>query len=766
MNNFYQFNNVIFKGNINRKFYLFCLRKNFKLVKYLFYNAFYFIVSLLILSKKDIYQTRKFRYLKEVKNKEKLLEEFYCKNIINDYISYNDCIIVDRVPKLFIKKIKYKKIIGYDLDDNYDVDVADYNKEVDLITKCNNLYIRNRYELLNVIAKRIILVRNNKFKYLHKRKKISNKLINVLLFLLLATLLTCISFFYANYVIEINSVWQYYEIRLFILNFLPIVLFMLLIYVISKRIYVSFGITSFLVTILGIANQTKLLYRDDVVTFEDILILKEAMIMSKRYSAFIKWYTILFLIFTIVLCILIRRYTKKFKIHYKKRIVSIIVIISSLILGFKGLYGSSKVYSSVGDTSRINIWLGTRQSQIRGLVYPFIYSINNINMSKPEGYSKERAKEVLSKYEYSNIDDDKKVNIIAVMLEAYNDFSKFNVFDFNEDIYSELHNIEDNSISGNLVTTIFGGGTIVTERNFLTGYYSFPSYRKTTNSYVWYFKEQGYNTEAMHPIYRSFYNRASVDPNLGFDIYYNYENKFSKIQEKFMDDDMFFDYIIEGYEKSKNNGKPYFNFSVTYQNHGPYLSEVYEGKEFFIDNKNYDEEAYNTINQYFSGIKKTNLALKKLVDYFDNEEEATIIIFFGDHNPYLGENEKSYESFGINLDLSTISGFENYYETPYVIHANNSAKKLFNNDFVGEGRKISPIFLMNEVFNYCNFKGNQYMQYMSYLEENIDVISEYYYKQDDEFVEKSELRNKELLDEYRIVNYYYSNNYERGGISD
>ena len=40
---------------------------------------------------------------------------------------------------------------------------------------------------------------------------------------------------------------------------------------------------------------------------------------------------------------------------------------------------------------------------------------------------------MLSEYTYDNIEDDKKVNVIGIMLEAYNDFSKFNAIDFNED---------------------------------------------------------------------------------------------------------------------------------------------------------------------------------------------------------------------------------------------------------------------------------------------------------------------------------------------
>ena len=127
----------------------------------------------------------------------------------------------------------------------------------------------------------------------------------------------------------------------------------------------------------------------------------------------------------------------------------------------------------------------------------------------------------------------------------------------------------------------------------------------------------------------------------------------------------------------------------------------------------------------------------------------------------MGDN--GYSEFNINLDLSSIDGFENYYETPYLIYANNSAKKIFNKDFIGKGNTISPIFLMNELFDYCGLKGNEYLQYMSNLKSNIDVISDYYYKENGKFVEKDQSKYGDLIEEYRYINYYYSRNF-KGGI--
>jgi len=57
--NIYRFNKVLFKGNINIKFFLFCLRRNFKLIKYLFINLYNIFLSIFIKSKKDLYKKHK-----------------------------------------------------------------------------------------------------------------------------------------------------------------------------------------------------------------------------------------------------------------------------------------------------------------------------------------------------------------------------------------------------------------------------------------------------------------------------------------------------------------------------------------------------------------------------------------------------------------------------------------------------------------------------------------------------------------------------------
>jgi len=75
-------------------------------------------------------------------------------------------------------------------------------------------------------------------------------------------------------------------------------------------------------------------------------------------------------------------------------------------------------------------------------------------------------------------------------------------------------------------------------------------------------------------MYGWFYNRKNVDPVLGISDFKYMENYYNKYNQFIVPDSEFFDSIHSFSEKSK---QPYFNLSVTYQNHGPYNTK-YSGQ--------------------------------------------------------------------------------------------------------------------------------------------------------------------------------------------
>lgn len=589
------------------------------------------------------------------------------------------------------------------------------------------------------------------------KNKTLKTIVTIALMIILSFSIMTITLLFSRAVADTNLLKVYFKDTLLILmNFIPVFLFMIFTYLIFNRLWASFTLTSLLFITLSIVNKFKLTYRDDPFTFIDLRLFGESMTMAKKYNIGFSSGIIMMILIFIGMTLMLKFFFKH-KINSSKIRITLLVIltiISTII--FKGYYFNQEIYDKVGDKAGINIWIKSQQFQVRGFVYPFIYSAKDATDIKPEGYNKQEVVEAFNSRGYKNIPENEKVNIISIMLESYNDFSKFPGVDLGIDIYKNFHDIQNESIHGNLVTNIFAGDTIKTERGFLTGFHNQPKYYKRTNSFVWYLKEQGYRTEAMHPITGAFYNRQNVNEYLGFDYFEHYDNRYKDIPTDYLRDEDFFQYIIEGYEKNKEKEEPYFNFSVTYQNHGPYSEEQYTKEEYLKKKPNYDEKTYNIINNYFTGINKTDEALKELFDYFKNEEEPTIIILFGDHNPWLGKGNSGYSMMDINLDLSTVEGFTNYYETPYLIWGNEGAKESLGKDFIGKGNDISPNFLMAELFQYLGWEGNEYMQDILDIKEKIDVNHQLFFKEDGEYKKELSPSGKELWKEFLNIEYYYS----------
>ena len=591
------------------------------------------------------------------------------------------------------------------------------------------------------------------------KKKILKMITALLMITALSFLIMSISLLFSRAVADLNLIKYYFEDKLLLfMNFIPVFIFMLLIYILSNRLWLAFFSSSLLFVTMSIVNKFKITYRDDPFSFIDIKLVKESLIMAEAYKIQLSPNMIILILILIAITIMLMKFFKPEKYSRRLRGILLLAVISLSIFMFKGFYFNSEVYAKVGDETKINKWIKSERFKSKGFIYPFIYSYLDTKESKVEGYDEEKAIADLGMKEYENIPEEQKVNIIAIMLEAYNDFSKFENVELGIDIYKNLHEIQKESIHGSLVTDVFAGDTVKTERSFLTGYHNHPKYFSETNSFVWYLKEQGYRTEAMHPIYGSFYNRRNINEYLGFDKYDYYENKYKEVQEDFLQDKDFFDYIIEGYENSVKNNQPYFNFSVTYQNHGPYSNKKYSETEFLKKKDYYNNEDYNIINNYFEGISRTDKALKKLFNYFKNEEEPTIIVIFGDHNPWLGQGNTGYNMLDINLDLNSIDGFQNYYQTPYIIWGNEGAKKTLNKEFVGKSNDISPNFLMAELFQRMGWKGNEYMQYIQDMKSKFDVNNKAFFKENGEYKNELSEESKKIWRSFQNIEYYYSHN--------
>ena len=72
-------------------------------------------------------------------------------------------------------------------------------------------------------------------------------------------------------------------------------------------------------------------------------------------------------------------------------------------------------------------WNPTEDYISRGFLYPFLHSISDFVETPPEGYSRGKGGAMLEGYQDEDIPEERKVNVIAIMREAYADFSRFGI---------------------------------------------------------------------------------------------------------------------------------------------------------------------------------------------------------------------------------------------------------------------------------------------------------------------------------------------------
>lgn len=510
-----------------------------------------------------------------------------------------------------------------------------------------------------------------------------------------------------------------------LLNIAPVAALEGLLWCLTGRIALSFFVTAFVTLGFSVGHYYMLLFRDDPLMFQDLRNLREALSITETASYDLTpdkrvIFGALCLIFgTAVLHVLAKGALKG-----KQRVISAGAILLVCLLA-SGCYSSNRIYDEkTSNYAHINRWAATQNYISKGFVYPFLHSISANAVQVPEGYRESEAEALLAAYSDAAIPEDKKVDLITLQLEAFADFSRFqNVegIDF-EKAYSVFHEIEAESITGDLVTNIFAGGTVDTEWAFLTGCCNVREFRTSTDSYAWYLRDQGYTTEGSHPSYQWFYNRRNVNAYLGFADYYFFENHYNRLANYISLDYQLLPEILKLYRGNRGEN-PYFSFNVTYQGHGPYSTteNQWEG-EPFTDGR-YSTETTFIVDNYLASLQDTAAELRKFLDELEKEKRPVVVVVYGDHLPWLGDGNSAYEELGVDLDTATEKGFYNYYATRYLVWANDAAKKAIGHDFTGEGDTVSSCFLMNEVFEILGWEGSRWTQAANAVRDQLSVIT-------------------------------------------
>lgn len=583
-------------------------------------------------------------------------------------------------------------------------------------------------------------------------------LCNALVLLLSALGTTVLSLALAIGTYDIHQFYGYFTNPvILLLNFIPVLLLQLLLVLVLKRQGVAFFLSSALVLLPSAGNFFKIKFRFEPFTFADMASIAAGLSVAENYQIGLNSRVLAALLYIVVGSIVfafLARFGLKPGFTVKRRAVAGVVTLGLCLPLWFGVYSNERMYM---DNAYSNAYIGELTAQhnfiANGFVYPFIYSISQSKDAAPEGYSETAAMALLNGYTDEDIPDGREVNIFVLQLESFTDLGKLG-FEVAPEAYAGLRRLEEETISGVLVPNVIGGGTINTERSVMTGNFSFLSYNRASNSYVRWFNDQGYVTTGGHPNKPDFYNRVNVAQYLGFSEYLFNDYYDPLTGGRWNCDAQFLPESFRLFRERCAAGEKVFAFNISLQGHGPYSIDDCNTEDRYCLDSGLSKSSQDSLNAYLSLVSETQDILLQELDMLRNESYPAVVLVYGDHNPLFTDNAV-YAEASVSFDMSSEKGFMDYYSTPYMIWANEAAKELLGNDFIGEGPVISPGYLMGVLFEQLGWKGSAYMQFTESVREKLPVIhqSEYYIDGDSFSLQLSQ-QGEEALRDYEYVQYY------------
>ncbi|MGM9520999.1 MAG: hypothetical protein ACI3VB_00795, partial [Oscillospiraceae bacterium] len=210
------------------------------------------------------------------------------------------------------------------------------------------------------------------------------------------------------------------EPLILLLNLLPCVLLVLLFYFATGRAWAAFTFPALLIFILSLINYYKIRIRNEPFLASDISLAGEAAGIISNYTLDVTGRVLLLIgcfVFGVLFAVFLMRGSLKNK---WARIIGSVLSAGALAALFFTVYISPTVYNTAtNETAEYNRWSELQVYVSKGFVYPFLHSVPDAFPKPPEGYDEDDAAELLGAYQDEGINESKKVNLIAVMLEAY-----------------------------------------------------------------------------------------------------------------------------------------------------------------------------------------------------------------------------------------------------------------------------------------------------------------------------------------------------------
>ncbi len=413
------------------------------------------------------------------------------------------------------------------------------------------------------------------------------------------------------------------------------------------------------------------------------------------------------LILTVLYCLVLYFMGAELPFVSKKRMLVSPIILIALVV----LTTNTAIRNRYEDIFGISMKKAASQNMLydtHGFLTAFALNFGSLELSAPQNYTKESVEKKFAEYipqKPFHEADWEHPDIIVVLSEAFWDPLKLEGVEFSDDPLKNYREIAAKHPSGDMVSCTFGGGTVRPEFEILTGmstsalptgnmpYQQFV--KSPTFSYAQLYKAMGYDTLGIHTYQKSFYERDKGYPLIGIDKFYGENDLHTELHWNsgpYITDETIAEEIIYQLEQPHDVGA--FIMAITMENHSLY-TEKYDEQDWDIkvSSDALSEGEIISLQNYCKGAKDSDAALKTLYDYIMQREKPTVLLWYGDHLPTLGDEFSPYTSAGAIHSTKAAEWTEEekfmMFSTPYLLFTNYDT----GHEYFAEGEPVSPYML-------------------------------------------------------------------------
>lgn len=517
--------------------------------------------------------------------------------------------------------------------------------------------------------------------------------------------------------------WSYKHLLELLFNEWIVISLLLLFIAMIGRTRVAYWVISGILLTLALISGVKLKILGVPLTPWDIVLAGEASDMVKYIQNILSFKILVILLLFLAASYFLLYRTTLFskKVALKERGILAVIAIVMLSAVYTDLPLPIQKWCGI----KASVWNQVENTKKNGYALATFLNTKSMFTDKREGYDDKAVETIVSNspkpIKAGDPNNPVKPNVIVVLSEAFWDPTVIKGVEFSRDPIPFFHKLQQTGTSGTMLSPQYGGGTANVEFEVLTGnsmrflpqgsiaYNQFLT--NEVDSLASIYARQGYTSTAISPFYNWYFNSNKIYKYFGFSKFIPIEYFKPNYSGPYIADSEVAANIIHATNQSDG---PDFVFANTMENHFHFFPGKFPKNTIDVTG-NISPSSQGMLETLAQGINSADNMLKELVEYYEKKGEPTIIAFWGDHLPALGDDYATY------IDTKYISGkddpdfLKKMYSVPLVVWNNFDQRRK-------DTLNISPSFLGPYLIELSNQQGSFYTDYLSQLSKKIPVI--------------------------------------------